>query len=785
MAKSKRRKPSKTKKRSNPKPYQVVEHPFVVMKNPIPEDIPFEKRIEALRGIGREASTLFEQEYQKLIDYFKEYDPVYLLSFCSRYFTATREGIDEEAINGYIDFPDFFLEVLQCLSLKFERCISAKPLNDQILSFKSTVSDFCRSQSRTHFNLLNGVTDPGDCDAIMLRAEMMDNTIAVRNWAYPNQIQRLAYDLAELAEPKFTNLHGFTSKNFLDILFSLPYLAEDKLNAHIQKTGQFLRAKNYTAVFDYYEANFPDVIPMNEEARGRLWESTGQNLRKLKYLLMAHSDIYLRDVYTHSLTEIHNHLSGSIPEEVIVRIMNKLSLTFGELSDVNKDYVFLDNPIHAKPFIKLDGHHFFSAVHHLFFHLSVDLLERFISNDEALKNEYSLKKGRYLEARVEQLFKEAFPGAQILVGSIWKCPTTDKDFENDLIVLIEDFAVIVECKSGTVSLPARRGAPERLFKTLQDLIITPSEQAIRFETYLEQNKQIHEFKTRNGVVNVIDSTKIKYYIPLGITLSTLGAIGCNLKKLIDSGITKHNITELAPSINLTDLEVIFEILTLRAEKLHYLQRRRELEIHLHFRGDEIDLLGFYLDHGFNIGEAEYDDSIHIDLTLKSKVVDPYFIGKQRGKAIKKPKLKKSKYWSDILTKLENGSPNWLLTSYILLNSQKEDQLKFENKLELEAKKIQKNKSSGIHSELIFYSGPKRRRYAIVGCLYKNMDIETRNTVLYNTITFVNDEMKDVRGIVILGYNLNMQHHPYSVIVASQTTNFFDNAELESTPVESD
>jgi hypothetical protein len=43
----------------------------------------------------------------------------------------------------------------------------------------------------------------------------------------------------------------------------------------------------------------------------------------------------------------------------------------------------------------------------------------------------------------------------------------------------------------------------------------------------------------------------------------------------------------------------------------------------------MDLFGFYLDNGFNIGETEYDEGFHINLTLKSKELDPYFIGKHR------------------------------------------------------------------------------------------------------------------------------------------------------------
>lgn len=229
--------------------------------------------------------------------------------------------------------------------------------------------------------------------------------------------------------------------------------------------------------------------------------------------------------------------------------------------------------------------------------------------------DYIKKKGKYLESNVEQLFRKSFPNAQIFSGSLWSNNEEDKIYENDLIVLIEEFAIIVECKSGTISPAAKRGAPDRLFRTMKDLIVDPSEQAIRFQNFLIQNPVLHSFKTRSGAKNNLDSSKIKYYIPLAITLSNLGSIGCNLKKLISAKIVLHKLEELAPSISYTDLEVIFEILSMQAEKIHYLSRRREFEAHVDFQGDEMDLFGFYLDNGFNIGETEYDKNFHINLTL--------------------------------------------------------------------------------------------------------------------------------------------------------------------------
>lgn len=773
MPKSRNRILKKKKKTTkHPKPYEVIQRPFTYIENSTFANVSFNAKKQALCDIAKEASEKYESAYNELMSFLQEYDSLYLCSLCSYYFSTTPEGIDREAIEGYIDFPDFYLEILQCLSLTLNRSFSTKPLNENIDKFKNTIDQFCRNQKYTLFSLLDKVENIGDVDVVKLRTEIMAHTTAVRNWAYVDQMKRVAYDLARLVEVDFIQQLHFSPCNLLDILFKFPFIVEDKLNAHIQKVRRFLLAKKYNDVFDKYEESFPHITKIGNESRIKIWESCGQTLKALKALLMAHSDLFLRDIYTWSIDEIINCLSPTISSDEIRQIVDSLSYQFGDLAGLNKDYIFLNNPIHTKPFIRLDNNHYFSVIPHLFIHIGVDILEKFIGTSEELHDEYQIRKGKYLEEKVEQLFRSAFPNSQIYAGSTWQCPNDKKTYENDLLIIVEDFAFIIECKSGTITLPARRGAPERLFKTIKELIIAPSEQAIRFQEYLKCNKKVHKFKTVKKGINTIDSSQIRYYIPLGITLSFLGSLGCNLKNIINAKITNHTISELAPSISLTDLEIIFEILELRSEKIHYLSRRRELEIHFNFGGDELDLLGFYIENGFNIGKAEYDKSLFFDLTLSSKTLDPYFVGTARGRTIKKPTLRKTKYWNDILHQLDTHATRWLPASYILLNLPKDDQIKFENTINTFIKRIQHGQCQQRHNWMINYCGPEQRRYAIVGFPYRDIDKETRNNLITYIIESIQQE-KNIRGIVVIGYNLNTTHYPYSVVAGNLETNFFN------------
>ena len=754
------------------KPYEVVKQNFVRHENPFPKEIPFEKRLEIVVEIGNKSKLEYEKEYEKLISYFKEYDSLYLCSFCAYYFVRNEEGIDREAIDGYLDFNPFYLEILQCFALISEKVISEKPLDEKVFDFKSTIKKLNKSQSASYFKLAEKATNQEDISAIMLRTEMMVHTLAVRNWAYVHQMDEITSELANLVEPLFNDEIGFRSDYLLEVLSGIITLTEKKINNHHRKTLSFITLKKYDDVFTKYEEVFPHVDKTDKAEREEIWSYVNKNLKNLKAMLLAHSDYFLFDVYSHSLTEISNHLSNKLSEIEVSNILEKLSYQLGELSEINKDFIFLDNPVHLKPFVCIDKEKYFSIIPHMFSHIALDILETFISKNSKIRNQYQSVKGKYLEDKVETLMRKSFPKAQIFTGSLWSRKEENKLYENDLIVLIEEFAIIIECKSGSVSAPAKRGAPERLFKTMKELVVEPSEQAIRFQNFLKENPKPHKFKTKSGTVNNVDSSKIRFYIPLGVTLSNLGFIGCNLKKLISAKIISHKLSELAPSISYTDLEIIFDILTTQAEKIHYLSRRREFEAHVNFQGDEMDLFGFYLDNGFNIGETEFDEDLHIDLTLKSKEIDPYFIGRHRHVKVEKPTLQKTKYWSDLLRKIELNSPNWLISSFILLNLPKEDQIKYEDKIEQLKGMVINDMCEKEHNYLLMHFGPERRKYILVGYPYKNTSRETRNEII-NDIASSIKEQNNVKGYLIIGYNLNSSDYPYSVLAGSMKTRLFD------------
>jgi len=67
-------------------PWVAPKMKFFEMPSLLPDDLPIEKRLEIVRGIGAQAKEQFDLKYPQIASWYHDYDPLYLLSFCAFYF---------------------------------------------------------------------------------------------------------------------------------------------------------------------------------------------------------------------------------------------------------------------------------------------------------------------------------------------------------------------------------------------------------------------------------------------------------------------------------------------------------------------------------------------------------------------------------------------------------------------------------------------------------------------------------------------------------------------------
>jgi len=738
-----------------------------------PKGLPdtFEERITLLRKIGKKADRKFQRKYKNLINWFVEYDSLYLLSFCLNYFLTTEEGYDEEAEKGSLAFPPHFQEILQAFSLCEKRSFSGKPLFHDVEKFRKMMRELGDSMIQRLHDIPEKLKTADEVNAYRLRVEMMNHTLAVRGWAYSHQIEKVTEDLCNLINNEFKSIHGVSPWSLFKLFYLMMDAVGDRMNAHRQKLHKVLSQKSHYKICETYEDEFPHLTKMDRKSQDLLWERVGKDISHFRAIMLSHSDLCLENLLSFSLDEIVGLAEGELSKEQVGYLFNRIAYSFSDLRDFEKEHILLDNPVHNKPFIKVKQEKYFTSLWSLLPHISIKILENFIGENNELKDKYNIAKATYLEDEIEKLFRAHFPTAQIYRSTRWTSPSDNKEYENDLLVIIDSFAIVVEAKSGIVTQAAKRGAPERLFKNLQALIEEPSEQALRFIGFLKQHDSEIEFLDKNRKRIKITHSKVKFYIPLGVTFSQLGVISTNLKLLVSAGVTKKKINELISSINLTDLQIVFELLTTQAQKIHYLQRRREFEAHINYIGDEMDLLAFYLDTGFNVGNREFGEKWHFNLILKSKELDPYIINNASGIVSNKPQLKLTKWWLDILNYIELRKPEkWLETCYILLNLHHEDQQEFENLFKRLVDDIKQGKTKEKHNWIIFTSANPHRRFVVIGYPYHDIDKSERNLMMEDMIY---NEDKDIKGALVIAVNSEKKHYPYSAIATKLSPDLFD------------
>jgi len=132
----------------------------------------------------------------------------------------------------------------------------------------------------------------------------------------------------------------------------------------------------------------------------------------------------------------------------------------------------------------------------------------------------------------------------------------------------------------------------------------------------------------------------------------------------------------------------------------------------------------------------------------------------------------TKWWEDLLNMaVSRKAKNWLETSFILLNTTKEDQEEFETKLKTLIGRVKEGNVEKKHNWLFFSSGPEKRKFMIVGYPYINIDKEERNNIMMNIIN--SEEVTKTRGVVIIGFDVNRFDYPYSVLAGRLETSLFD------------
>lgn len=748
-------------RRGKIRPYKVVKHEYVEVFNPL-GNIPIDARRAALRELSTKAQATFDEKYPKTADWFSSYDALYLLAHCALYYLATPAGIDPEAIHCKLDFASFQLELLQAFALTKPRAESAALLGDKAPLLKTHMQEIGEALQLADLHFPSDLSE-AEFRKQMVIHRMRDWTFAVRHWAYRDQMLVHLKDFFSGSPGSLVmeELRGISIPRLIDAMDRVTQRIEDRMNDHLDRMRSVFHATSFDEAVDLYKQAWPKS-PWKKDHLAAVFSTDCQgDLERFKGGLVASADLWLSDVYRFTLDDVASAYGEDASTPALLTALRRWTLRFAELAEANPMHFLYANPVLSKPLIQVTEDSFFWALCGLYGHAAPLMLDLLIP--EAKRGRYSDFRSAYLENRVSELFRATFPNAKVYRGSKFRDqPDNPKEYENDILIIIDTVAIIVECKSGRVDPPARRGAPGRLSVTFDDLIAAASTQALRFADFLQRNPQRHSFPTKSGATNSVDASRLLRFIPLSVTYESLGYVGANLKELALGGFIAKESASVS-SMCFTDLEVVFDILDSQAQRIHYLSRRAEIEQTTEYLADELDLLAFYVDTGFNIGDWEKKGFLNI--ALKSKELDPYYAGRADGVSVRKPRVRLTDWWRAILTRLEEVRPDcWTEVAYVLLSVAYDDQIKFDQQVRELIRRIRSGSFKRRHNCAAMLSGTNTERpYGIIAFAYHGIEPQDREPLMR---AMAGDFLRarKVFGLVVLAFDMNDRSQPYNALM---------------------
>jgi hypothetical protein len=763
MPKSRRRVKARSGRKLGRNKRRAVGAEYVIIPVPSSDEASADGAL-GLRQLGHEYGGKYAQALQELGRRILEVDPLSLLSNLAFYGLPTR-GLKDPELTQPKPILQHHVELLQALTLQHPRsAFSVNQLPPQdYMTFRDLLHDVTNGFRFRGYAGIDPSLPGEEQRRRMFLEEVKRHTQSVRNWGYPQQVTRIVADLFEPLDNAIEKKFGVRIGNLVEMCGRIKTSAESRSKAHHTAMHEVVKAKKVGDAVRMFQVSFPNLVDSTDE-----WSALAQgskaSLPEVRQLLISLSESRLPAVFSFTTSDFISAYPSAVEQDNLRRVLTAWSISFGELAGADTEHFFLNNPIWSRPLVTLGPDQFFVPVVGTFTSFLLRMMERVIEGDAHLRGKYEKRRADFLEDDAARLFREAFPTASIFRGSLWHDPEAGKNYENDLLVQVDTHFVVVEAKSGKVSESAWRGSVERLKKAVQGLVVEPSEQAARFATHLKANAGVNRFKTKSGNVNEIDTSNVSGVIRLNVTLELLSIISAYHPTLREAGLLAPDI-EVAPTMSLAELESAFELLGHPSEKLHYLARRAELEANSSYFGDELDLLAFYLDRGFCIGETEFDRTKLMMLYGDSKTLDPYFMRQWHKQPVPKPKRPLTKWWESMLERIETSrTQGWSELGQILLGAAYDEQMEFERGSRRIKRSVRLSGQGWRRECLVTMLVGVRHHDAIIGVAFKDLSREGRreffNQVIDNTL-----QQESVQRVMVIGWDIDEPDQLYNVVFA--------------------
>ena len=513
----------------------------------------------------------------------------------------------------------------------------------------------------------------------------------MRNWGYYRQVVEILRRLYAPLDDHFERLVGLKATELIVVFDRMIQSIEKKSSKFREKLAAAVSQKTKAHLIEEYFRQFeiPDQGKISEFVKFSKEQELSR--KNIIVLLISHSGLHLADVYRFEAEEIAEWIGRDA--RIVKASLGNFSLSYGDLSEFEFDHLFLGNPVWEKPLVLDRNGNFRCYMPQLFFGFSFHILDSILANIPVANAALARRRAQFLEAEIEIAFSGAF-GTQFARRNV-KWQYDGVQFETNLLIQFDSQLFIVEAKSNRISWPALRGAPDRMARHIQELLIDPAIQSKRLEDAIWEWK--NGDRTKLEIDDEIDLTRVKTINRFSITLEDFSTIQSNLKELGSAG-TLDPKYPIAVTLTLADLESVFEILDNAVERLYYLERRKEIQDAVLYVADEMDILGIYVQNGLELGEIEEGNTSVIALGM-SKKIDEYFQARELGFEPDKPRRPMTKWFADIVARLSTRKPQrWTEAAVMLMRLSYEDQQEVFRRFEKVRRSLEKD-AAGTDDEI--------------------------------------------------------------------------------------
>ncbi len=710
-----------------------------------------------LDGIGTSNQKNLKKSLLDLDSILKEYNPIQIISIVANYGLSIGVGNDGVYTEQKrIGIEQAYVELLQAIILHLDlKEIGIKPPGSDIIQ---TVIELLQDINFSFsFSRMKGeLKEKNETERTinLVQEYMRGHTQVVRNWGSHLQIVNLSKELYSYFDKNLLNKVGYSTSNIIEVFEFLLRDLERKVTQRFKKIRKLFSVKDKEKLIKAYY-KLLDIGDENPEEFINKFDINRISKKNIQAFILSHYDLFLPDIFFLDPVDISSKTKIEIKQ--IENILEYFSFTIGELKNKNEYQFFLDNPIWLKPIIKIDSN-YFCPMPQLFFSFILQIMDNIVV--EHLSKE-SLKKRRskFLEIKIEEIVKRRFPSSLTRSGVKWNYE--GKIYETDLITFIDSYAIIIEAKSHKISNQALRGAPLRMKKHINEIIIEPAIQSFRLMQKLykliEQPNSEDELH-KNLPVDIKNIHKI---VRLSVSLENFGNIQSSLKTIESTGWLPNDFHP-CPTMNLADFETLFDYLEHPVQIIHYLIRRQKLETEINIQGTELDFMGFYKDTLFNLGNLTESDPGVISIFGMSKDIDHYYDSLDSGIKVKKPLPKISPMFLQIFNHLEGrNTKRWTEIGTMLVSFPPDLQSDLENKVNQHKKIVQKSWKYKGHKNTIF-AKPFNSDYVLAIVLYKNNNAEKKYEFIENA-SILSFEDEQTKKCIVITKNIDHPEQAYSFI----------------------